>query len=211
MKIVCLCGSPKATGSASAYVLKSLTAMLPNADVKDFSALPGKIQGLLPAILECDALVIAFPLYVDGIPGQLLRILSRELQPALAKSGCKAKVYAVINSGFYEARQNKIAMEMLQIWTEKSGLQWGQGLGIGGGGMLQATPMGRGPSVNAAGGLKLLSKNILEGKGGESMFIEPNFPRVLYKTMAHIGWVMQGKKYGNTRKDLYKRHGAKQQ
>ncbi|HAW69762.1 MAG TPA: hypothetical protein DHD79_09105, partial [Firmicutes bacterium] len=83
-------------------------------------------------LAACDTLVFAFPLYVDGIPSHLLSCLSQMegyLKPLASK---EMRVYAIVNCGFYEGRQNQHALDMMQNWCAKTRLIWGHGLGIGG-------------------------------------------------------------------------------
>lgn len=203
MNIILLDGSPKAKDSASAHILKHLEGMLPETSATHFHARSRENDVLLSAAMDSDAIVIAFPPYVDGVPGHLLRLLSEQLEPGLSGKRCGAMVYAAVNSGFFEARQNRIALEMIKCWAQKSGLQWGQGVGIGSGPMLQAAPLGYGPSANAGKALTALVENILQKRGGENLFADPNFPRFLYKTMAHLGWRKDARRFGISAKELY--------
>ena len=52
--------------------------------------------------------------------------------------GCWIKTpgRCVINNGFFEGKQNHIAMEQMEIWCESAGAKWGQAIGIGTGEML---------------------------------------------------------------------------
>lgn len=87
----------------------------------------------------------------------------------------------------------------------KSGLKWGQGLGIGGGGMMTAiknVPIGQGPKKSLGKAFRELANNILNGTSQENIFISPNFPRILYKLAAEMEWRKAIKANGLKRKDL---------
>jgi hypothetical protein len=73
---------------------------------------------------------------------------------------------------------------------------------VGAGGMAQAAPVGTGPSTNLGKAFDKLVLNIEKLDSRETLDITPNFPRFLYKTMAHIGWNTEGKKNGLRRKEL---------
>lgn len=47
------------------------------------------------------------------------------------------EVYCLVNCGFYEGHQNKLAIEMMGNWCEKAGIKWGEEVGIGAGGMIK--------------------------------------------------------------------------
>ncbi len=95
---------------------------------------------------------------------------------------------------------------MMKSWCEKSHVKWGQGIGIGGGGMianLSNVPSGHGPRKNTSLALRELTKNVTEKKSAEDLFINPNFPRLLYKIMAEANWRKEVKQNGLTTKDLF--------
>jgi hypothetical protein len=76
-------------------------------------------------LTECNVLVFAFPLYVDGIPSHLLNCL-RKLEKFFGGLDKKdIMVYSLGNCGFYEGDQNKLAIEMMENWCAKAGLKWG--------------------------------------------------------------------------------------
>ena len=136
MKIAVINGSPKKSDSASATLLKDLKTCFP----KEISFIDYdlRVSTISPEIIEefnqFDALVFAFPLYVDGIPSHLLSCLCE-----IETYGIENKaihVYAIANCGFYEGKQNRNALHIMQNWCEKVGLIWGQGIGVGGGGAL---------------------------------------------------------------------------
>ena len=202
MNIVFLDGSPKTKDSTSRYLLDGLEAKLTGkATVQWYNARKPEEESLVKALCDSQALVVAFPLYVDSIPSHLL-VLLEKLQDLLAKQS-SAKVYVIVNSGFYEACQNSIALAMMEVWCDKAGLKWGQGVGAGAGGMAQAAPVGKGPSANMGKTRDILAENILHQTTGETLFTQPNFPRFLYKTMAHMGWRQIAKGNGIKGKEMY--------
>ena len=46
-------------------------------------------------------------------------------------------VYTVVQGGFYESIQAKTAIEIMENWCARTYLKWGQGVAVGGGGMLE--------------------------------------------------------------------------
>jgi hypothetical protein len=125
----------------------------------------------------------------------LLRLLD-EGRNEIWKAAPEARIYAVVNNGFFEGRQNAIAFEMMRNFAVCAGLKWGHGVGVGAGGMIQAAPVGRGPMNHLGKALDLLAGNIVNGQTADDYMFEPNFPRFLYKAIAHLGWRLQSRKNG---------------
>ena len=208
MKIALINGSPKAKNSASEYVLKSIKSLLPvEYEIVENHCRVSKLSNPdLEQIAECDVLVFAFPLYVDGLPSHLINCLYQMETFFKTKPTRKMTVYALVNCGFYEGHQNIIALEIMKNWCEKAKLNWGQGIGIGGGGMLpmlEGAPDGQGPKKNFSKALNTIASNISTDTAADNIFISPNFPRFAYKLGAEIGWRQQIKRNGLKRKDLF--------
>lgn len=206
MNILFLDGSPKNQNSASSHLLKGLSDMLGDiGNINWCHARSNNASEVADSIIASDALVIAFPLYVDGIPSHLLSFLEG-MELCLKARASQPRVYVICNAGFYDSRQTCIALDMMKVWCEKSKLSWGQGLGAGAGGMVFSSPLGRGPMANLGRALSALAQAIRNGEQGQDIFVEPNFPRFLYKEMAHMGWRLQAKQNGVSQKTLhYKR------
>lgn len=212
MKIALINGSPKVKESASDCVLQGLISYLGkehNIIATHFKSHELKVEQM-EILSECDVLVFAFPLYVDGIPSHLLHCLM-SLQEYLLGAGKKEiMVYALVNCGFYEGKQNALAIEMMQHWCKRSSLKWGQGVGIGAGGMLLSlknVPPGHGPNKNLGNTFETLSANILKSAEGKTVYMNTNFPRFAYKIGAEMGWRKMVKDNGLKRRDLFRQIG----
>ncbi|MDR1159432.1 MAG: NAD(P)H-dependent oxidoreductase [Syntrophomonadaceae bacterium] len=203
MKAVIINGSPKAQDSASELIAAYLQARLAQAaDCSVCHAARYSRDEIMRAFTGCNALIFVFPLYVDGIPSHLLRLLD-EIQNSVADVASGAAVYCVVNNGFYEAHQNAVALELMGNFCVRSGLRWGQGLGVGAGGMIAAAPIGRGPLKNLGKALDALAENIRNNKTADNLFVKPNFPKFLYNAAAHMSFRAQARKYGLKTKQLY--------
>lgn len=205
MNIALINASPRRKESASKIVLQAMEKRLAGAEITWHDSASGDGSALLCAVQGCDAIIFAFPLYVDGIPANLLRQLE-EICPSIAQNAPQAKVYALVNNGFYDGCQNALALEMMQHFTEEAGLIWGQGIGIGSGGMMHSAPIGSGPLTRLGKTLDALADTILQGHSAENITFDPNFPRFLYMQAAHMGWRSRAKKNGLKRSELYKRY-----
>jgi multimeric flavodoxin WrbA len=203
MKITLINGSPKPRKSASGLIIDAIQAKIGDAAecVVCGAAEPdhGKI---LKSLEGSGVLAFVFPLYVDGVPSHLLRFLDGSLRD-IAEAAKGAAVYSIVNNGFFEGRQNIVAFEIMRNFTSRAGLRWGQGIGVGAGGMIHTSPIGRGTMKNLGKALDVLVQNILNVQTAEDCTFEPNFPRVLYKVFAHIGWRLDARKNGLSAKQLY--------
>lgn len=208
MKRAYINGSPKPANSTSEFLLSAVKKQLQ--DPSDFFDYNVKKQKLTPEICaqlrDCDTWIMAFPLYVDGIPAHLLSVLLELEQMLTHQQHREITVYALVTCGFYEGRQTRLAIAMLQSWCDKSGLIWGQAVGNGAGEMLNVNrkiPLGRGPNTNLGKALEQLCRNITNSHSGEPLYLSPNFPRLGWKiTSTYMFWHPQAKANGVSLKEI---------
>lgn len=207
MKAALINGSPKQESSASAVIVDELKSIL-HEDMRltEYSFRePVVTMERMREMSECDVWIFAFPLYVGSIPSHLLSCLM-QLEDYLTELEDKEiTVYTVVNCGFYEARQNAPALEIMKNWCRKCGLIWGIGVGVGGGGMLpmlKEIPAGRGPRKRLSRALAELADDIKSRTAAPDILVKPGIPRFLYKAAAEMGWRQQIKKDGKEVKDL---------
>lgn len=209
MKIAFINGSPKAKESASGCLIEDLKTLLVHDEslTSDFHLRKPILSGKdMEQMAECDALIFAFPTYVDGIPSHLLSCLSQLENFFLDIKEKDIFVYSLVNCGFFEGRQNAVAIEMMKNWCKKAGLKWGQGFGCGAGGMLlsiKKVPFEHWPKKKISKALKELSINVLNRTSGEDIYASVEFPRILYKLAGEMGWRQSIKANGLKRKDLF--------
>ncbi|MGL5347884.1 MAG: hypothetical protein ACRDA3_11080 [Peptostreptococcaceae bacterium] len=203
-------GSPKTKNSNSEYLLSELKTLIPNTnEIIEFDAKRLLSFDDYDKMLDCDAIVFAFPIYVDGIPSHLLNTLVELEEHSKLKNTSNTMVYTIANCGFYEGSQNGIAIEMMKHWCKKCNLTWGQGIGTGAGemiGTIRDVPLGYGPKKNLGKALDILANNILENQRGKDLFISPNFPRFAFKIAGNMFWNSKAKSNGLKKNDLFKKH-----
>ncbi len=215
MKIALINGSPKTKASASKSLLDDLKHYFPEqTQITEFAFhTPELSPDTIQELYKADAWIFSFPLYVDGIPGQLLSCLVQLdetiQQGKTAEADLKQiRIYGIVNCGFYEGIQAEYALQILQNWCNKTGYLWGGGIGVGGGGGLAQMPnteSGHGPREPINHALSLLSEKILTSDTTENSYVSVAFPRHLYKMAAQFGWRQLIRANGGKAKDLGKK------
>ena len=211
MKIALINGSPKLRHTSSGILLNSIKPKLQDNSIEEFCFRTREINSDdLEKISKCNIILFAFPLYVDGIPSHLLRCLYQMEKYFGSNINNDILVYTIVNAGFYEGRQAGIAIEMMKNWAEKAKLNWGQGIGIGGGGMMSmikdsTETKGKMKDVHIA--LTHLAKNILACKSADEIFTSPGIPKIAYIIGGNMGWRQAAKKYSLKAKDLSRTPG----
>ncbi len=206
LRIALINGSPKTKNGASGCLLEDLKVLLKDNEISEYRLRTPQLEKA-EEVISHDVLVFSFPLYVDGIPSHLLYCLE-ELREQLKEHKADIQVYAICNAGFYEGHQNQYALQILKNWCSKSGFIWGQGIGIGGGGMvasLKNVPHGKGPKKKISLALDALADNILQRRSANNIYVNPGIPRFLYKFGGEMGWRRTIKANGLKTKDLFMR------
>lgn len=205
-RIVLLNGSLRGKRSNTLAFLETIRENTgKEAELYSLSQYMGKQEELLSLLKGADTLILGMPLYVDGIPSAVLRLMEA-LQASRQDPG--RRIYVVSNMGFYESRQLRNLLRMVQIWSEKCSYTYCGSLAIGAGEMLgtliRRIPLCSGPMKHAGKALLLLTERIREGKAlEEDLYIGPAFfPRFLYILAAHINFRGEGKKNGLSARDL---------
>ena len=137
------------------------------------------------AVGRAETVVFGAPLYVDGLPAPALHLMER-IKASGAGRGCR--LYAVVNNGLYESRQNVNMLRMIKAFCAENGLSY-RGAAAIGAGELVGTLMRRGglwPTRNAARCLAGLAKAIEAGDKTGDLYADPFlFPRRLYILIAN--------------------------
>lgn len=133
-------------------------------------------------------LVLAFPLYADGLPVTLLHFLKAlEAHPPAHKP----TVSVLINCGFLEYGQNDIAVEMVALFCRQNGFPFGSVLKIGSGEAILDTPF----RFLAAGAVKKFAKSVAAGRYASFHTAMP-LPKSLFLKASAAYWTEYGKKNG---------------
>lgn len=135
MKALILNGSPKKNGGTSKFLGRVTGLLMKGFDV-EYASLRAKSEypKILKTLKNIDVLIIAAPLYVDGVPSHVLEFL-QQAEEFCVQNDCHFSVYAISNNGFIEGAHNKSHLKMYECWCRRAGADWCGGIGIGGGEM----------------------------------------------------------------------------
>ena len=207
MKISIINGSPKAIKSNSEILGNYLSSLLKENEIKKYYSIYFRLNDENKnEIHNSDILIFLFPLHVDGIPSNLLKLLVKFEEEKIIKS--ETKIYCIVNNGFYEGKQNRLAILQIKNWCEKVNARWGQGIGVGAGELLphlKKYPLGRGPLKNLGKVLDKFSANIITLKSDEDIYVNPNWLKSLYFFQATISWILKGRKNNLRVRELFRK------
>jgi hypothetical protein len=207
MKITIINGSPKTVKSNSEILGNYLFPLLKENNIKKYYSISFQLNDKTKnEIYNSDVLIFIFPLYVDGIPSNLLKLLVKFEKENVVRP--ETKIYCIVNNGFYEGKQNFLALLHMKNWCKKVNAKWGQGIGIGSGELLpylKKFKLGQGPLKNLEKILNRLSRNILTLNSDKNIYINPNWPKILYFIQGSISWILKARKNNLKIRELFKK------
>ena len=207
MKIIIINGSPKTLKSNSEILGNYLFPLLKENNIKKYYSIYFQLNDKTKnEIYNSDVLIFIFPLYVDGIPSNLLKLLVKFEKENVVRP--ETKIYCIVNNGFYEGKQNFLALLHMKNWCKKVNAKWGQGIGIGSGELLpylKKFKLGQGPLKNLEKILNRFSRNILTLNSDKNIYINPNWPKSLYFIQGSISWILKARKNNLKIQELFKK------
>ena len=207
MKIIIINGSPKTVKSNSEILGNYLFPLLKENNIKKYYSIYFQLNDKTKnEIYNSDILIFIFPLYIDGIPSNLLKLLVKFEKENVVKP--KTKIYCIVNNGFYEGKQNFLALLHMKNWCKKVNAKWGQGIGIGSGELLpylKKFKLGQGPLKNLEKILNRFSRNILTLNSDKNIYINPNWPKILYFIQGSFSWILKARKNNLKIRELFKK------
>jgi hypothetical protein len=203
-----LVGSPKGEMSTSASLGNYLLKLLEEANIKTIKAFihrlvnrSEKIEELLSMINNADLIILSFPLYVDSIPSPVIKAMELIRDDRNEKQRQNQDFIAISNSGFPEASQIEVALEICKNFAEEVNFNWRGGLALGGGGAVNGKPLEErgGMLRNVIKGLEITAEYLSKGEDIPNEAIElvskPIIPSGMYKMMGNLGWRIQARRY----------------
>ncbi|MBP1919867.1 NAD(P)H-dependent oxidoreductase [Youngiibacter multivorans] len=169
-------------------------------------------QSDFEAILNADAVIIAFPLYMFGLPGMLIKYLE-DLQTFYIQKGMPekgTKVYAIVNSGYPEPEVNLEAVRVIRSFCQHINAHFRFGVLVGGGPLLLSqgnSSATKKPLNSLNDAFTAISEDIgrSDFQNIDNFIIPISFPRRLYLFMGGRAWLPMAKKNGLKKADLYRR------
>lgn len=138
MKTVFINCSPKKRFCASAYFLWLQRLFVKGKKVTERLRNRSDYKRILDELPDADTVVFCLPLYVDSVPSHVLPFL-KEMELFCKENSIRLTVYSISNNGFIEGNQSEPLLRVFQNFCVRSNLEWGGGIGIGGGVMLNVT------------------------------------------------------------------------
>ncbi len=128
--------------------------------------------------LDCDRIVVLFPLYSEGLPSDLLKLLML-LDKALHDE--EIPVYGIALTDLYNPMRCECALITLSNWCQRAGLSWHGGMALSGQSLIPIKVLFRkdmGKAEMAA--ISSFSQNILSGISAENIFISTDLSNKRY-------------------------------
>lgn len=202
MRITIMNASPKKKNSSSQQLMERLIPFLNGEEYGILEVNPEMDEKLaLTAASLSDAWIIVAPVYVDSLPSSMLAYMDL-LEAKVRKKGIK--VGAILQSGFYEAENTELAMELIRQWCAANDYTFAAGMGIGGGATLQKSakiPTGRWYLKPFQKAYPVFVQALKDGTGEVQSF-SIGMPKRLYTWMAERQWKKAIRSQGLEEKDL---------
>lgn len=138
--------------------------------------------------------LLVFPLYADGLPVTLIQFL-KEWERCLVEP--KPVVHVLVNCGFLEPNQNFVAIDMIRLFCQRRGYQFGTALCIGAGEAILETPF----RYLAERKIKKLARAIQIGNYRLFAVTMPLTKRMFLKASAQY-WIRHGARNGVSQQQM---------
>lgn len=162
-----------------------------------------KLDELLESVRSADIVILSTPLYVDSAPAPVIRALELIVRDREEKGLDDGKRFvAIVNCGFPEHFHNRTALAIYRRFAEEAGFEWGCGLGLGMGGMIDGKSLGDMGLVvrNVKRALEMTADALIEDNPIPDEVVEliekPLIPWWLYTFAGNWSWKREAKKYG---------------
>ena len=206
-KIILLNASMRFKDGNSAKLALELQKLLKSEnEIINLSQYLNNHEELIGILSDASRIVLCMPLYVDGLPSQMIRLME-EMERNYR--GSSKKIYVLSNMGLYESKQLVNLLSAVKKWCQIMEFEYGGALGVAAGelvgGFLEFSAIDRWPLRQIHKGLIKLAEAIDNDKSIEDIYTGTNsFPRWLYIAIANSGWARMGKKNGIRKKDLFR-------
>jgi hypothetical protein len=205
-------GSPRKERSGSSYLISELVKLLDN-NVKTneyFISDLMKNKSLLEEVISYDKILFASPLYADCFPCTMLEFMAEFETFIKEKDIKKIDIYCIVNCGFLEGTQNRIAINIVKNYSIKLNFNWRFGIGIGGGEFMAGSknmPLNSRMKKTVYNSFLALKEDIENTSNTEidNILVNASMPKFIFKLAGNVSWKSMAKKNNLTPKDLYRR------
>lgn len=204
-------GSPRKQNSSSSYFIGELTELF-NTNIKTkeyFISNLMKDKALLEEIISYDKIVFVCSLYVDCLHSSMLDFMYMFEDFIKEKGNVNLDVYGIVNCGFIEGSQNKVALNIIENYCRRLNLNWRFGVGIGGGEFMTNSkdmPLNSFMKRPVYNGFLALKEDIENNYTNrlDNILVNAKIPKLLFKFVGDSFWKTEAKKNGIKVKDIYK-------
>ena len=165
-------------------------------------------DSLILKMTDYDRIILAMPLYVDGIPSQAIRLMER-IRDTGARTG--RSFWLLANMGLYETRQLENMLSQVKLFCESTNNAYCGAVAVGAGelvgGLMDMTDIDSLFLRDISKALEALGKAADTSSAMSDIYTGPRcFPRSLYIAIANSGWKRMARQYGLKEKDLYRQY-----
>ena len=209
-RVLLLIGSGKRTRSTSAslggYLIERLGERgfaAETALINEVSSSDDAWNAWSEALDRCELIVLAFPLYVDSLPAQVVRALERIAEWRSDPRKARAqRLLVLVNCGLPDARHNELALRICRRFARETGIDWTGGLALGGGEAIRGRPLVEIPRLarHVIRALDLSAAMLAAGRPVPSkavrLMAKPILPSRLYTWIGSRHWKRSARKHG---------------
>ena len=193
-----ICGSPKVSSSNSLYFLNNIKEYLNEYKIHELKK--NKYEDIMKDINMSDAIVLAFPLYVDSPPSIVLKFLDYIIDNKIELSN--KLVYVVINCGFREGEQNITGLNIIKNWCRKVNATYSGSILVGAGEIV-GKPKYKLVSTKALKQLNCFAKRIKLKQNSEDLITTMDYlNNRFYCCLANINWNKNCRKHNLSKEDI---------
>lgn len=138
-KLIVINGSPRGGRSNTRLYSEAMTSVWPDEHVA-YNVVRRQPAECLEQLDGCTDILLAFPLYTDGLPSGLVELLGQLLEAGI---DAESRVHVLVNCGFREPSQCAVALEIVRLFCKRAGCRFGASLCIGCGEAFPGTPLMR--------------------------------------------------------------------
>ena len=160
-----------------------------------------RTAALLAAVDAADIVILAFPLYVDGLPYLVTQALEQIAARRAGETDIQRPLFlAIANCGFPEAQHNATALAICRQFADEAGFAWAGGLALGEGGAISGRSLAEvgGMAHNVVAALDLAAAALAAGEPvpteAVALMARPFIPASAYMLMGDLGWLMQARR-----------------